>query len=67
MEKSHNAMSRHYIWVVNHWTIFLPSAAGGTESPKAQKDESTTSTVEEKTEKSEDENDVWNKLKDFAG
>ena len=60
-------MSRHYIWVVNHWTIFLPSAAGGTESPKAQKDESTTSTVEEKTEKSEDENDVWNKLKDFAG
>ena len=36
-------------------------------SPKAQKDESTTSTVEEKTEKSEDENDVWNKLKDFAG
>lgn len=43
------------------------SSTGGTESPKAQKDESTTSTVEEKTEKSEDENDVWNKLKDFAG
>ncbi|KAG4972645.1 hypothetical protein JHK85_039066 [Glycine max] len=33
------------------------SSTGGTESPKAQKDESTTSTVEEKTEKSEDEND----------
>ncbi|KAH1207332.1 Chaperone protein DnaJ [Glycine soja] len=43
------------------------SSGGGTESPTAQKDESPTATVEEKTEKSEDENDVWNKLKDFAG
>lgn len=37
------------------------------EGPAAQKVESSTSTVEEKTEKSEEENDVWNKLKDFAG
>ncbi|RDY12906.1 dnaJ, partial [Mucuna pruriens] len=42
-------------------------SSSGTEGPSAQKDESPTATVEEKTEKSEDENDVWNKLKDFAG
>ncbi|KOM44610.1 hypothetical protein LR48_Vigan05g221500 [Vigna angularis] len=38
-----------------------------TETPTLQKDESSTVTSEEKSEKSEDENDVWNKLKDFAG
>ncbi|XP_047162289.1 chaperone protein DnaJ isoform X2 [Vigna umbellata] len=38
-----------------------------TETPTLQKDESPTVTSEEKSEKSEDENDVWNKLKDFAG
>ncbi|KAL2332478.1 hypothetical protein Fmac_020059 [Flemingia macrophylla] len=43
------------------------SSTGGTEGLASQKDESPTATVEEKTEKSEDENDVWNKLKDFAG
>lgn len=58
-------MSRHYMFVL--WTIFLPSAAGGTDTPTLKKDESPTATVEEKSEKSEDENDVWNKLKDFAG
>ncbi|XP_020228294.1 uncharacterized protein LOC109809402 isoform X1 [Cajanus cajan] len=43
------------------------STTGGTEGPASQNYETPTATVEEKTEKPEDENDVWNKLKDFAG
>ncbi|QCE08866.1 uncharacterized protein LOC114185178 [Vigna unguiculata] len=42
-------------------------SSSGTETPTLQKDESPTATAEEKSEKSEEENDVWNKLKDFAG
>jgi molecular chaperone DnaJ len=45
----------------------LPSAAGSREGPAAQKAENPTATVTERTEKAEDQNDVWNKLKDFAG
>ncbi|CAJ1955046.1 unnamed protein product [Sphenostylis stenocarpa] len=43
------------------------SSTGGTETATVQRDESPTATVEEQSEKSEEENDVWNKLKDFAG
>ncbi|XP_015933552.1 uncharacterized protein LOC107459799 isoform X1 [Arachis duranensis] len=37
------------------------------EAPAAQRVESSTATVEEKTEQSGDENDLWNKLKGLAG
>ncbi|XP_027340719.1 uncharacterized protein LOC113854079 [Abrus precatorius] len=42
-------------------------SSSGTEGPVSQRAESPTATVEEKNEKSEDQNDIWNKLKDFAG
>ena len=45
----------------------LPCAAVSREGPASQRAESSTATVAEKTEQSEDQNDLWNKLKDFAG
>ncbi|KAK4267573.1 hypothetical protein QN277_024335 [Acacia crassicarpa] len=42
------------------------SSKGRAESPVAQSAESPT-VVEEKTEQSEDQDDIWNKLKNFAG
>ncbi|KAJ1393476.1 HSP40/DnaJ peptide-binding [Sesbania bispinosa] len=43
------------------------SSTKSTEGPAAKKAESPTATVAEKTEKSEDQDDLWNKFKDFAG
>ncbi|MED6143583.1 hypothetical protein PIB30_117055 [Stylosanthes scabra] len=43
------------------------SSTASREAPAAQRVESSTATVEEKTEQSEDQNDLWNKLKDLAG
>ncbi|MED6171505.1 hypothetical protein PIB30_041259 [Stylosanthes scabra] len=43
------------------------SSTASREAPPAQRVESSTTTVEEKTEQSEDQNDLWNKLKDLAG
>ncbi|XP_054779660.1 uncharacterized protein LOC129287500 isoform X2 [Prosopis cineraria] len=41
-------------------------AASSTEGPSSQKAESPAATVAEKAEQSEDQNDVWKKLKDLA-
>ncbi|XP_061351279.1 uncharacterized protein LOC133296332 isoform X2 [Gastrolobium bilobum] len=44
------------------------SSPGSTEGPATQRAESPTAAkVAEKTEQSEDQNDIWNRLKDFAG
>jgi len=52
---------------LNFEPLYLSSAAGSKESPAVQMAESPTATVTEKPEQSEDEDDLWNKLKNVAG
>jgi hypothetical protein len=46
---------------------YLSSAAGSKESPAAQMAESPTATVTETPENSENQDDLWSKLKNVAG
>lgn len=59
-------MSKVHIFELLTMLSNLPYAAGSAEGPAARTAESPT-TVEEKTEQSEDKDDIWKKLKDFAG